>query len=338
MKNVLENLLDRLEFGNVQSYKNLMVLPLFDGPDGAPAYLSMKEGLDRELVEITEVDEGGSVPNLKVINRAEEPVILVDGEELIGAKQNRIVNTTVLLAAKTETIIPVSCTEQGRWSYTSRKFADSGEFMSSRARYSKNARVAMNLKSRAAYDAEQSEVWKDVETLHSKSGTTSRTRAMKDAYIQREKDMEEYMQAFPLLENQKGLIVFLNGEVLGADYVSRNSTYRNLHEKLIRSHVIEALSEETEQLSEVDAKILGHTFLKEMISAPEVTQHQPVGLGEDHRYEGAKASGAVVFYQDTPVHLTAFNPGSLDGLQSSRSQSSRQWSLSNRIRRKFRNE
>jgi hypothetical protein len=196
----------------------------------------------------------------------------------------------------------------------------------------------MNLKSRAAYDAEQSEVWKDVETLHSKSGTTSRTRAMKDAYIQREKDMEEYMQAFPLLENQKGLIVFLNGEVLGADYVSRNSTYRNLHEKLIRSHVIEALSEETEQLSEVDAKILGHTFLKEMISAPEVTQHQPVGLGEDHRYEGAKASGAVLFYQDTPVHLTAFNPGSLDGLQSSRSQSSRQWSLSNRIRRKFRNE
>ncbi len=338
MKNVLENLLDRLEFGEVQTFKNLSILPLFDGPDREPAYISMKEGLDQNLVEITEVSEGGSVPNLKVINRAEQPVILVDGEELIGAKQNRIVNTTVLLEAKSETVIPVSCTEQGRWSYTSRSFEDSGVFMSSKARYGKNTRVAANLKARAVHDAVQSEVWKDVETLHSKSGTTSRTRAMKDAYIQRQKDMEEYIKAFPLQDNQKGLIVFLNGTVLGADYISRASAYQSLHEKLIRSHVIEALSEPVEVLSEADVKINGNGFLKEMIAAPEVTQHQAVGLGEDHRYEGAKASGAVLFYQETPIHLTAFNPNNLDQLQERHSRHSQQWSLSNRIRRKFRNE
>lgn len=337
MKNILENLLDRLEFGEIQTYKNLIVLPLFDGPDGEPAYLSMKEGLDQQLVEITEVSEGGSVPNLKVINKAEQPVILVDGEELVGAKQNRIVNTTVLLEAQSETVIPVSCTEQGRWSYTSRSFEDSGVFMSSKARYQKNARVAANLKARSAYDAEQSEVWKDVETLHSKSGTTSRTRAMKDAYLQRQKDMEEYIKAFPLLEKQKGLIVFLNGQVLGADYISRSSAYSSLHEKLIRSHAIEALSEPTTQFSEVDIKINGHKFLKEMLAAPEVTQHQAVGLGVDHRYEGAKASGAVLFYMEKPIHLNAFNPNSLDELQGRHRQHSSQWSLSNRIRRKFRN-
>ncbi len=332
MKNVLEKLLDRLEFGEVQTYKNLTVLPLFDGPDGEPAYLSLREGLEQQQVEITEVSEGGSVPNLKVNNRAERPVILVDGEELIGAKQNRIVNTTVLLAAQSETVIPVSCTEQGRWSYTSRQFGNSEEFMASKARYSKSRRVAASLKARATYDAIQSEVWKDVDTLHAKSGTSSRTRAMKDAYIQRSKDMEDYVKAFPLLDRQKGVIVFLNGTVLGGDYISRHSAYQSLHEKLIRSHAIEALAESKDTPSGVDVKIKGHSFLKEMLAAPEVTQHKAVGLGEDYRYEGENSCGAVLFYQDTPVHLTAFNPKSLDQLPGRHRQ---EWSLSNRMRRRF---
>jgi hypothetical protein len=46
----------------------------------------------------------------------EEPVIRdsLDGEELIGAKQNRIVNLTVLVAAGQTLHIPVSCVEAGR--------------------------------------------------------------------------------------------------------------------------------------------------------------------------------------------------------------------------------
>ena len=47
---------------------------------------------------------------------------MLDGEELIGAKQNRILNTTVLVAAHTEVTIPVSCVEQGRWGYRGRQF------------------------------------------------------------------------------------------------------------------------------------------------------------------------------------------------------------------------
>jgi len=46
----------------------------------------------------------------------EEPVIRdsLDGEELIGAKQNRIVNLTILVAAGQTLHIPVSCVEAGR--------------------------------------------------------------------------------------------------------------------------------------------------------------------------------------------------------------------------------
>ena len=57
---------------------------------------------------VTELSEASSVPFLQVANGAERPLLLLDGEELIGAKQNRILNTTVLVAAHTEVTIPVS--------------------------------------------------------------------------------------------------------------------------------------------------------------------------------------------------------------------------------------
>ena len=78
-------------------------------------------GEDR--ARVTEVSEAGSVPFLTVANGADRPLLLLDGEELIGAKQNRILNTTVLVAARTEATIPVSCVEQGRWGYHGRQFA-----------------------------------------------------------------------------------------------------------------------------------------------------------------------------------------------------------------------
>jgi hypothetical protein len=63
-----------------------------------------------------EVSRGGSVPELKVVNKSDRMLLILDGEGLVGAKQNRIVNTTILIAGNTTTVIPVSCVEQGRWS------------------------------------------------------------------------------------------------------------------------------------------------------------------------------------------------------------------------------
>jgi len=84
--------------------------------------LKLKETLIQNLLKITELNDSGAVPQLKVMKNAELPVLILDVEELMGAKQNRIVNTSILLKEKFKTIIPVCCVEQGRWSYTSKKF------------------------------------------------------------------------------------------------------------------------------------------------------------------------------------------------------------------------
>ena len=78
----------------------------------------------------------GSVPELKVFNGLSQPVLLLDGEELIGAKQNRVLNLTIMVPADTEMMIPVSCVEAGRWQHISDGFvaADRTQFARGRAK------------------------------------------------------------------------------------------------------------------------------------------------------------------------------------------------------------
>ena len=113
MDSEIKNYLLNIELGELQSYKKMGVIPLKTSVSQGPEYITLKEALERNQLKVKEVSRGGSVPELKVINNAEIPVLLLDGEELIGAKQNRVLNTTILLKEKSKTIIPVSCTEQG---------------------------------------------------------------------------------------------------------------------------------------------------------------------------------------------------------------------------------
>ena len=48
---------------------------------------------------ITEIRSGGSVSALKLLNNSANIVLVADGEELMGAKQNRTANTSESIAA-----------------------------------------------------------------------------------------------------------------------------------------------------------------------------------------------------------------------------------------------
>ena len=127
----------------------------FTNNDGVTEYITLKEAIGEKLIDITEIDDSGVVPEVKVKNHAEIPVLLLDGEELLGAKQNRIVNTTILLKEKSETIIPVSCVEQGRWSDTSKNFEYSDRIASYQLRNVKSASVKRSVENLGRYSSDQ---------------------------------------------------------------------------------------------------------------------------------------------------------------------------------------
>src|SRR5207253_5296333 len=125
-------------------------------------YVLSDEVLKDGTVTVEEVGEAGSVPDLVVDNKTDKLILFLEGEELRGAKQNRVLNTTVLVASKSKIKIPVSCVEQGRWRYTSRHFASGGTHCSPKLRHILKKTVLKSALEGGSHRSDQGEVWGEV--------------------------------------------------------------------------------------------------------------------------------------------------------------------------------
>ncbi|MBU4534260.1 MAG: hypothetical protein KKF16_00165 [Euryarchaeota archaeon] len=239
MNEVLSEYFSTLKMGKIQSHANMVVVPLLGGGDDS-GYITLQEALESNSLHISEINQQRSVPELKVHNKGDIPVLLVDGEEFWGAKQNRVLNTSLLLKEKSETIIPVSCTEQGRWSYNSNQFSDSGHLAASKIRRRKSASVSLSLKSCGEYRSNQTALWSDIEEISRDAQVDSPTRALCDVYQSQKEDLNKYLETFSTLDNQNGILVMINGEVVGLDIISSRTAYHLLHSKLVKSYALEA--------------------------------------------------------------------------------------------------
>ena len=122
MENQWQDVLQTVVVNEAASLDGLQIFGLKRGSEGTLTYTTLDEAVASAAVEITEVTPGGSVPHLKVSNRGETKVFVMHGEQLIGAKQNRAVNASVIVGPKGEWIVDVSCVERGRWGHVARGF------------------------------------------------------------------------------------------------------------------------------------------------------------------------------------------------------------------------
>ena len=240
MENAVKSRLQSVQFGAIQMYKSIAIVPLIAPTDGMFQYRTLGEALATWDIAITEVSAAGSVPELMVVNRANKPVLLIDGEELAGAKQNRVLNTSILLKEVSETKIPVSCTEQGRRSYASKAFSESGNVMAYKSRSKKTRSVQCSIEASGAYHSDQGE-----------SGTASPSFRPKpavddgeEAYLIRE-GFEKLVAlaevVFPGFVNVAHGRGVMGRRPVGVDMLSLTAAYAKLHPKLVRSYMLEGL-------------------------------------------------------------------------------------------------
>jgi len=240
-RGALERLLRSVRFGRSQCYKNITVLPLTAPADGQLQYRTLGEALATWDIAIAEVSTAGSVTELMVVNRSKRPVLLLDGEELAGARQNRVLNTSILIKELSQTTVPVSSSEQGRWSYDSQVFRESGNVMAYRGRSRKCRSVQQSLAACGVPQSNQEEVWESIAELQFKACCMSGTSAMSDVYRAKEEDLRQCDQVFKPVAEQVGLLAFIGGKPAGLDLVSRSSAYAKLHSELVRSYALEGL-------------------------------------------------------------------------------------------------
>ncbi len=201
----LREVAPRVRVGTPLVRHNLTAFPLFAEDSFAPAsYIPIGAAIRAGSAKITEVSEGGSVPTLALENLTDIPVLIIDGEELLGAKQNRISNLTVLAPGNHTLPLPVSCVERGRWNYRSREFADSPDMMYREARAKKSRAVSRNMAMSGSRVSDQGGVWEDIDNLSAKLGYNSPTAAMQDVFQSRRASVEEYLRDVTVADRQIG--------------------------------------------------------------------------------------------------------------------------------------
>lgn len=300
------NCLASIKLGEPQVHRNICILPLISPSSGDCNWTTLSEAMETNTLTVTEISQGGSVPELKVTNSSDRPVLLLDGEELIGAKQNRVLNTTILLKEKSETVVPVSCTEHGRWAYSSAKFADAGVVMAHSSRARKSSSVSNSLVQGAHYKSDQGEVWESIAALHVKAGTSSKTGAMHDLFKARAQELDDGLKAFPAIAGQTGLLAVINGEIAGFDVIPHPTIYAREHSRLIKSYVIDALADrEPKAADAANAKTRAADFLRTVTETDE-RSFASIGYGTDYRYRKTGIAGAALVHSDQVIHSAFF--------------------------------
>ncbi len=191
------------------------------------------------------------MPTLLVSNDGDSRVLFLEGEELKGAKQNRVLNTSVLVAAHSKTPIPVSCVEQGRWRYLSRTFSSGESHSSSKLRRHLKESVARSLKQGRGHTSDQGAVWAEVGRQMDSLGSRSETGAMSDTYTQYQDRLNEFRERLKYVEGANGVAVAVGSHVVALDLFDRASTCRKVWDRLLSGVVMDALEVgKTEEITE----------------------------------------------------------------------------------------
>ncbi|RME00651.1 MAG: FHA domain-containing protein [Deltaproteobacteria bacterium] len=293
-------------FGPVQSFKNIALLPIVKGKEPPFGFLTLSQGLAEGLVEVTESPTGPSVPELSLYNRSERKLFILDGEELVGGKQNRVVNASFLIPEKSHVVLPVSCVEQRRWQYNDEVFRTSDTLLSIKGRSRKTRDVTKNLHNYRSYHANQSHIWSTV-TEHTLSMEIhSLTDAMNDIFRIREEDIGTYMCHFHPIDGQVGWSVFINGLLVGIEIFGTQDLFCKFWRKLLKSYTLDALSDYGgSDFPQVDHARVTREKLEMSFSLP-MRGFSTVGEGEDLRFEQGDLSGFLLRHEGRPVHLSIF--------------------------------
>jgi len=280
---------------------------------GEPNYLTLDQALAQGLTHITEISTFGSVPELRFVNEADIPILLLDGEELVGAKQNRVLNLTILAPARTNLTVPVSCVEAGRWTHQSEKFSSTSRalYAAGRARKMTHVTEALHDSAGRSRHSNQGEVWADIRHKSARMAVHSNTEAMSEMYEQNENLLEKHVEAFTPEVNQCGAIFAVNGRVVGLELFDYDISFRTLLPKLVRSYALDALEKQNE--TKIAPSHWSVEALLQEVGTAKTESFRAVGMGDDVRLTGDTLTGGALIVENRIVHLSAFRrPATLE--------------------------
>jgi len=290
-----------IRLGSPQSAGRMTVMPVFnDGP--ALEYVTFADAQKDGTAEITEVDGGGAVSTLAVKTSSKVPVLMIDGEILVGLKQNRVLNTTIMVPPKTKLKVPVACVEAGRWRHATSTARRADYALSPKIRAMKRHSVTLSARAFGKFAADQRAVWDEVAGSLGDLGVDSETLAYSDIEKQRRPEIEDRLSQLQPEPGQSGVLALIGGEPVAFDLFDRPSTLAVMWQGLIGSYIAESLVPSASN-EPIDVKAALEWIRG--AGAGEATQHRAVGLGESVSITGPKHDTSALVVDGVAVHIAS---------------------------------
>ncbi len=315
-----------LRLGNVQRFRNLVMVPLLADLDDGLDYGLLDEAIEAGEIEVSEVSRQGAVPEIRVANKGSRMVLIMDGEELVGAKQNRILNVTILVAPRSTLVVPVSCVEQGRWDHGDVLFRSGERILCADLRARKARQVHDSVRTSREFRSNQGEIWEEIASKASRMQAASPSLAMAHIYEKESGRLEEFAAHFDVAEGQVGAVFAINDRIVGLDGFGKPRSFFRILKKLLESYALDAIDREGRE--ETRSHSFGIGDLERFLGIPARSpwESRPsVGLGTDLRLDAEGLSGQALACEDRVLHAAVFvaPPRGANGIRGTRSPMAR---------------
>jgi hypothetical protein len=284
-------LLGAIEIAEPVFLRNLSVHPI-TGPSGNGLDISsLEEMLKTSSSEFGEL-EPPDIKRISFFNSGDTPVLMLDGEEIIGSLQNRIVADSTLIMARAKSEIPVICAEEGRWE-------DIGSFGTGYCSYP-GIRALLSRRGKET-NGLQKRIWNEIERKLTVTRTLSATSSMHDIYNNLDDEVMRYLEDFDgLAPDTIGFIGVAGRKILGCDVFLNHSTYNKFEKKLVRSYALDAIEHRKTSGTQVDVP----AFLDSIVTAVNKKR-----LSKDTRHfslRDKRVTGQGLSSDGCVMHLSVF--------------------------------
>jgi hypothetical protein len=228
--------------------------------------------------------------------------LFVEGEELTGAKQNRAVATSIMVAGGSQTRIPVCCIQRGKWGYSSRQFIP-GSFCPPTLRH-----LLKRGGDGIAVVQRQQAVWQEVRRKHQATATRSEHENLSDMLETHRGRVDDLRCRLPYSQGASGIAVTLRGNIVAVDVFDKPVALEQLWDRLVQGIALDSLefSELGCQADDIGEPV---RLYKDTIRNTRWQRGKSVGLGEAYRATGDDDTLATALVMDgVPIHVSMSMP------------------------------
>jgi hypothetical protein len=257
---------------------------------------------------ITEAVEGGIVGKLIALNHTDSYLLLTDADVLVGAKQNRVLNKSMLLAPLSKTVIDVSCIERSRWSYTSPTFSMPESQADPNLRKTKASSMSQIKHERTGRgENTQHNVWEHISSRMMAEQFSDRTESYHEmAKHNFNQKFREFPECNPL-EGCNGLAVVTDGKVQCIDIFGDEDVYR-YYFPMLRDSAFRTASTAEKAMKTDQAEAFFRVL--ETLDTFELLKRNPDelynGAGTLSVCENESLIGFELSLQSQPAHIAVF--------------------------------